>query len=180
MNSVDRLLLIRQGGAVERSYTTPHHGSYSVAAHSWGVAQIILALHPEPSLRLVRAALNHDVTERWLGDLPSQLLDASPTLRAMIEDAHLEAATRIWGSEGEKLSPIESLWLRSADSIELLLWAFDQVELGNSGAEKMIERLRTRFRQLAREKALPDSIVSALADLFERREKGWTLDSDLP
>lgn len=180
MTPLDRLLLVRQGGAVERAHTTPHHGSYSVAAHSWGVAQIILALHPEPSLRLVRAALDHDVTERWLGDLPSQLFDKSLTLRAMVEDAHLEAAVRIWGTEGEPLSAIESHWLRSADSLELLLWAFDQAEMGNGAVEKMIERLRARFRQLAREKALPDPLVAALADLFERREEGWELDSDLP
>ena len=176
MTPLDRLLLVRQGGHVERSHTTPHHGSYTVASHSWGVAQIILTFHPLPTIELVRAALNHDVHERWIGDLPGQVIWENDELRDLLKE--LEAGVNAKLGISAPASREDVTWLYIADKIDLLLWAFDQVDLGNKSAERFVERLKIRFRDLA--KHIPKPLETLLADLFERRDRGWTRDSDLP
>ena len=61
---IRRVQAIRECGHVERAHSTPHHGSYSNAAHSWQLAVLIILLHPAPSARLIMAALFHDIPER--------------------------------------------------------------------------------------------------------------------
>ena len=55
-------------GQVTRYHTIG--GAQSVAEHSWGVAMLIMRYHPDPPLHLIQAALEHDLAEKWIGDVP--------------------------------------------------------------------------------------------------------------
>lgn len=94
-----------------------------IDAHSGRVARIILALHPAPSLALLRAALTHDDGEIGTGDIPGPVKAQIP-LKVVIELDRIEAAARakIWGKYPE-LTEDERLWLILADKLDAYLWA---------------------------------------------------------
>ena len=66
-----RVLAAREGGNVLRCHTVPHHGQYSVGKHSYDALSLLLLLHPNPSMNLVKATLWHDCAERFVGDMPA-------------------------------------------------------------------------------------------------------------
>jgi len=126
---VERALRFREGGHVERAHTVPHHGSYSVATHSWHAAGLLLALHPDPSVALIKAVLLHDVQERWTGDMPRHtgrlFLDMRADFRAATVVAQMVLGIAI------DLTAEERQWLHAIDGLEFLLWCYDQEALGN-------------------------------------------------
>lgn len=131
----DTLRARREGGMVERCHTMPHIGSYSVAAHSYGVAQIIRTFHSNPPLELIGAALDHDVAERWVGDTPATAKWLSPLLRDALHTAEHKIQDR-FGLD-EALTQEERRWLKAADILELWLWAEEQVFMGNRCARNI-------------------------------------------
>jgi 5'-deoxynucleotidase YfbR-like HD superfamily hydrolase len=136
----------RESGAVERCHTTPHHGSYSVGLHCYNVAQILLCLHPSPSVALVEAALCHDHLERWLGDVPAPAKWKHPMLdEGMIQAEDDEATDK--AHELPELDTEEANWLGCADSLELIMWCDDQLALGNQHVAKMRDKAWQYFRR---------------------------------
>ncbi len=131
---IHKVRAVREGGNVGRTHTTPHHGSYSVAEHSWGVATLLAILHPNPSRDLIIAAMWHDVHERWTGDMPAPA-------KWILSDATKNELKRFENSIESDLGikfdlPIEDLkWLKSCDMLEFWLWSHDQARLGNQNAK---------------------------------------------
>lgn len=134
---------LREAGAVKRCHT--HAGpTYNIAEHSFGVASILIALMPQrPSAELLRAALTHDVPERWTGDTPAWAKWASPELARALE-ALEERILESLGLE-EELTPYEARWLKAADSLELWLWCKEQAGLGWTWAGAIIENLEAHL-----------------------------------
>lgn len=132
MTALERIREMRAASRIERCHTTPHHGSYTVGQHSYDMANLLLALHPEPSMELLKAVLWHDLHERWLGDTPTPTKCADPEIRRrlkILEDQcneHLDIKV--------KLTPVEQRWLKAVDRIDLWLWAKEQVQMGNKEA----------------------------------------------
>lgn len=137
-----RLLDAHNAGATERCHALPHHGSYSVAAHSWGVAMLLWYIWPERFHVLGVHALAHDVPELWTGDIPS------PTIRSLgieeklglVEEAvfrRLELPCYV-----TDLSPEDRQRLLFCDRLEFMLWAHDQQDLGNRRMEQCLHKVR--------------------------------------
>lgn len=126
---------IREGGSTERTHTTPHHGSYSVAEHSWGVATLLAILHPNPSSDLILAGMWHDVHERWTGDMPAPI---KWCLGNITKDEIKRLEDSIESSLGIKFDlPAEDRkWLKACDMLEFWLWSMDQQALGNVNANE--------------------------------------------
>jgi 5'-deoxynucleotidase YfbR-like HD superfamily hydrolase len=131
---------------VERAHTLPHHGSYSVGKHSFDAVSLLLVLHPNPSLSLVKAVLWHDVAERWTGDVPATAKWSSPQLKSCLEELEDGINDKLQIPYGWNLTQKETWWLRSVDRIELLLWAKEQVMLGNENAKCVVNNLAEWFR----------------------------------
>ncbi len=135
LKTIHKIRAIREGGKTERTHTTPHHGSYSVAEHSWGVATLLAILHPNPSRDLILAGLWHDVHERWTGDIPAPIKwclgnvarDELKRLSSSI-DSSLEI--------NFYLSVKDLEWLKACDMLEFWLWSIDQNALGNLNADE--------------------------------------------
>ena len=87
----------------------------TLAEHHARVAQIILALHPAPSLRLIDAALHHDAGEPAVGDVPWPVKRDNPALSAMLHD--IEAAERARLGVPEPESADDVAWLKMADRL---------------------------------------------------------------
>ncbi len=129
-----RVQAIREGGHTERAHTIPHHGGYSVAAHTWNVVALILLLHPNPSLELVKAAMFHDVAERYAGDIPGHAKYwHSPALGNIHEQ--LEKKLEIRMGIVFSLTWEERRWLKGCDLLEFYMWCHDQEALGNRHVE---------------------------------------------
>jgi HD domain-containing protein len=134
------VLQARAGGAVERCHTVRHHGSYTVAEHSWGVAMLLLQLYPEQFPILVKYALIHDVPEGLTGDIPSTAKGEDGALdNAILESFELPLLSDF------KHHPGWHLILKSCDRLDLYLWAREQVALGNVFANEIINNLEARF-----------------------------------
>lgn len=126
---------------------------HSVAAHSFKVAEIAQMLGDVEELAgnkvnwqmLYEKSLNHDYTERFIGDIKTPVKYATPTLRQMLAD--VEAAMtenfikneiprdfqdryRRRLSEG-KDETLEGQILSVADKIDLLYEGFGEIEKGN-------------------------------------------------
>ncbi|WP_225049132.1 YfbR-like 5'-deoxynucleotidase [Lacticaseibacillus kribbianus] len=129
------------------------YAEHSVAAHSFKVAEIAQLLGDIEEnagntinwLRLYEKALNHDYTERFIGDIKTPVKYATPALREMLADveesmtenfiqneipAEFQAAYRRRLSEG-KDDTLEGVILSIADKVDLLYESFGEIEKGN-------------------------------------------------
>jgi len=154
---------LREGGAVERCHTIPHHGSYTVGQHSYDALSLLLVLHPDPTLALVKAVLWHDVPERWTGDVPANAKWDNHRL------AHALAVSegKVFDALGlgplfEGLSEEECSWLHAVDRLELWLWCQDQLALGNSNVRVVQKNLA---EWSGARSAMPDPVWRVLQQL---------------
>lgn len=148
-NQATLLRALYEAGNTRRWHTMPHHDVNLVATHSWGVAVFILAMHdgnpstdeldapPGPSPELIRAALLHDIHERWSGDGPSPARRDVPALQAgedEVQHRFWAWAEPLWADEPHPelcLSARDRVWLKLADAAEAWLWTEHQLHLGN-------------------------------------------------
>ena len=114
---------IYQTGQVRRYHANPKMApvGQTTADHSWGVAALILVLHPSASTALLTAAIFHDSGERWCGDLPHPFKKAYPDHA----EAHRELE-RVTAEHNEvpqpDLTDEEKLWLKLGDRLESQLF----------------------------------------------------------
>lgn len=165
-----RVLAVREGGAVERCHGTPHIGSYSVGSHSFGALSLVLLLHPNPSVNLIKAVAWHDVAERWLGDVPSPVKHNNPELKRvyeLIEASHLKALNLF-----PDLSTEEQQWLRGVDLMDLYLWCREQQRMGCRNFDSWVEHFKSLFRGMwTLEQSLPDPLWTLYLDTVPHGSK---------
>jgi len=146
-DTILRITRLREGGNVTRCHTVPHHGHYDVAQHSWGVTILLTQLYPEASGRLLRAALTHDVEERWTGDVPAFCKWAHQKVRDGLEEAE-DCIRSLVGLEGKLgLDEVERMWLKAADLLDLWLWCHDQRAMGNRNVEPLMSNIARWFAE---------------------------------
>lgn len=138
---VRRVTMARAGGRVERCHGITHNGSYSNAAHSWGVSMLMLQLYPEDFPRLASYCLAHDVPEAWFGDIPATTIRYVPGLREQL--GVYEAATnRSLGLPPEQeLSDADHAKLKACDRLDLYIWCREQQMMGNRFVDEVIREL---------------------------------------
>jgi 5'-deoxynucleotidase YfbR-like HD superfamily hydrolase len=133
------LELIGWGYDVTRYHTMPNLRPQNLASHSWAVAMMVMSLFkgtPDEKLLLVQAALEHDLVEKHVGDMPRPgRTDEHRRLEAAKADEH--------GTFHESLLPpsLQS-WLEWADLIEAGLQAQREFDLGNSRYFEVVQRVR--------------------------------------
>lgn len=108
---------ILRGGLVTRWHANPDmaHIRETLAEHHAKVAQILLALHPAPSLHLIDAALHHDAGEPHVGDVPWPCKRDNPSLAAALAAAEKIARLRL-GCD-HNLNASDTAWLKLADRL---------------------------------------------------------------
>lgn len=146
MTKTDRNLTeILRGGYCTRWHANPDlaHIRETLAEHHARVAQILLALHPSPSLKLIDAALHHDAGEPGIGDVTSPAKMQNPALAFALEAAEADAREALGCNvrlEGEDLQ-----WLKMADSLAALVHVGHvkpTVLRGDDWKDQQIETLR--------------------------------------
>lgn len=133
-----QLLEQRKGGNVKRFHTLNMHREHLVSSHSWGVAIIVIHIHPECSTRLLKAALWHDVPEYVTGDVSAVTKWDYPMLAKAVSKVE-EAVIKDLGI-GIDLMPFERDILKVADMTDLILCCLEEYSLGNQEAFVIAQR----------------------------------------
>lgn len=133
------------------------------ADHSWGVAIIILALHPNPSRNLVAQAIVHDCGEKWAGDLSYPFKRMYPE----IGHNHAEAEKQLAMDHGIPqfhLDPTEVEWLRFADRLECHYFA----EIYHPWVTKQPDWVKTHemIIEMAKDLGIKEDIFEPQINLF--------------
>lgn len=159
---VTQLLATREGGAVKRCHVLPSNTEYTVASHSYNAVSLLLLLHPNPSLALIKAVQWHDVAERWMGDLPSIVKHECPELKAVYERIE-EQRLRALGL-AQDLTPEEKNWLKAVDTFECYLWVREEQRLGNQNLGEWKQNCEDALEDMEVSERLPRPVW----DLFCR------------
>lgn len=112
---------IMRSGYVRRWHANPDmaHIPENLAEHHCRVAQIILALHPSPSLALIDAALHHDCGEMRVGDVSYEAKHSNAALANALYDA--ECAAMLDMGLAINLGADDAAWLKFADRLAAYL-----------------------------------------------------------
>jgi 5'-deoxynucleotidase YfbR-like HD superfamily hydrolase len=163
MNSLQKLLAIREAGHVERCHTMMKVRPYNLAAHLWGTAVLVRQLWPG-DYRLMEVALLHDVPERFTGDLPSTALTWLG-IGEQLKRCEREITSRLQIPCEHDLD--EESWrrLRCADNLELLFWVYEEEAMGNRTLAPVRAALMDRFNRLDAEGVLPAPVATLLKEL---------------
>lgn len=127
---------LREASKVERSHTMPHHGSYTVGQHSFDMLTLLIALYPDCRKELMLAVMFHDFAERWTGDIPYPAKQSDGEFGKKL--AQIEARVMKALGLDVKLDEMERFWLKGLDVVEYLLWAKEQLALGNQNVQTSI------------------------------------------
>lgn len=142
---LEKIVKTRCGGAVERCHTIPHHGSYSNAKHSWGVAMLMLQLWPEDFPRLAAHCLTHDIAEGWTGDIPAPVLWACGSIKMSIDILENDLLEDAGCPRMDSLSAEDKQKVKSCDSLELYFWCREQLNFGNKHVLDCLQALESLF-----------------------------------
>lgn len=129
---------IINGAEVKRYHTVKTHTQETVGHHSHGVATLCLLFDPNPSTSLLKAALLHDLTEQFTGDIPSP---AKRELGIANDIGVLEK--RLMQNAGismPALSNNERRTLKLADIAHGALFCLKEMSMGNVDIKKVYDR----------------------------------------
>ena len=122
----------RMAGRITRLHTKPENGQgQTVAAHTWGVAMILIDLFPDISRDALIFALRHDVPETKTGDIPAILKWANDDMAEILEEMENEFMEKMGWENESSLSMSECLAFQLADRIELLFYCTEALYMGN-------------------------------------------------
>jgi 5'-deoxynucleotidase YfbR-like HD superfamily hydrolase len=129
--------LLQNGNDVTRWHTFPNLLPQNVAAHSWGVAMIVMSLYPNTpeKMLMVQVALEHDLIEKYIGDMPRPARTAE---HRRLEESMAHEKSIFHES---MLNLADRNWLAWADLIEAGLHARREHAAGNSRYQEVIQRV---------------------------------------
>lgn len=125
----------RTAGDVARYHAWRTIQTQSVAAHSWNVLRILLAIWPDAPRHLIIHTMVHDVGEVVTGDLPFPVKKDNPALRDVIypveQGAHQDMVKPWLLPAPQELSVKEKSIFKIAEYIEMWEFALVEIEMGS-------------------------------------------------
>ena len=117
-----------RSGQVMRWHQNPEIAVYQQnnAAHQWGCVALLLHLHPDPSIALIRFMITHDVGELDAGDMAGPAKRSRPAFMKIhealeTECRHKTLGPHLAGSE-HSLNDEELQWSVMIDRLEAFLF----------------------------------------------------------
>lgn len=141
------ITVARTGGMVKRYHCVRTIGQDTIATHSYGVVIFVLALCPDPSLNLMKAALFHDLAEQVTGDSPAMAKWGNNGLEEVLNKMEIEF--NVYHELYVPLSPKENLILSYADVLELCFFCLEELQLGNKYVIPVFRAGLKRLKSLA-------------------------------
>lgn len=160
-----RVMAVMEAAEVRRCHTKPTVLPYTVGQHTYGAVALLMLLYPggQPTSRLVRAVLWHDVAERWVGDIPAMIKYRKPALKQYADAAEADVLVGFGLQITEQLSDDEKRWLNGVDLLEFFLWAQREVHTCNNFRYvRDLRRVRLLFENRAAD--FPPEVVKFALD----------------
>lgn len=156
-----RALQHRASMAVKRFHVMRTLRTQTVGEHSGAVATLVMQALPDCGANLLKAALAHDFHERSTGDMPSTAKALHPALAGAMHDAETEWNINRDNGVNEifaALTPAEAHALCFCDYLELLLWAAEEIKLGNSYAWEAYHNVNSALSRMEAPSAIATEI----------------------
>jgi hypothetical protein len=166
----------REGGSVQRCHARQMLRPYSVAQHSFNLMGLISQFHPEPSAKLLQAALWHDVPERFTGDIPTPVKVLAPNIRVLLKEVEKRINDALQITHHMDLNDEDSIWLKACDMLELWIWAREERALGNTSCEALEKDVTKIIFKLRADDRFPQELFDYY--LVESRELTHTFFHD--
>lgn len=133
---IEHMVEALAAGRTKRYHTRAMHDYQTVAAHSWGVAVLVLAIAKAPSVDLLKAALVHDLGEAKTGDVPATAKWANAEMARLLHLMEERELLRM--GIYVSLTMHDQALLKMADILELMNHVTDEVLMGNAHAKDML------------------------------------------
>jgi 5'-deoxynucleotidase YfbR-like HD superfamily hydrolase len=128
-SKTELMTVLRSASYMTRFHTLPGNHQ-NVGHHTWNVMAIIQCFWPDCRKELLLAAMYHDVPEIMSGDIPAPFKWGNPKLSEILETLEANFLKKYgWHQE---LTDSERTILKIADTFDLVLYAQEQIALGNS------------------------------------------------
>jgi hypothetical protein len=85
--------------------------------------------------------LNHDVTERWVGDVPASSKGMFPLLSKGVKVAEEWLENKFNIPRPTSITNDEWKWARAIDALESALWCREQLQMGNQMVKNALDSL---------------------------------------
>lgn len=162
--NLPRIMTLLNATNVRRYHTVPIIGEQNLGHHSARVAMIILELDPSKT-HLAQFALYHDLGEVITGDIPAKAKWNHPNLEEVLEEVEHQFFGELCINEPFDRYELELLTI--ADKLELILFATEQMQLGNS-TMRVIRQRGSNYLRNYKFKFVGEDIISAMESFIER------------
>lgn len=153
MINISRLKVYRKGLRVERLHTVFHIAPYNNGFHSANAALIaheLCVLNGMDSASVIRYMLLHDVAEGYVGDTPSNAKRENPDLASWLQDAE-DRWEAVNIPDKPELHHSEARIAKAADIIELGMYCVEELHLGNSNMEHVLNNVMKYLHESMKE-----------------------------
>lgn len=141
----EQLKFIYKGGHTKRFHTADTLTEQSVAAHSFGVAWLIVLIYPSARKDLILAGLAHDLAEHVIGDVSSPAKRRFPQLKSAL-DAAEHTMLRDVGLDFETgLTDFEVKVLKTADMLDGMMFCVRERRMGSKVVCDIYENFRNYY-----------------------------------
>ncbi|AKE44635.1 hypothetical protein AU106_gp004 [Sinorhizobium phage phiM9] len=146
----------RGSNTIVRNHTTVTNSppnSYNVGNHVGGCVQTLLLCFPRASTALIRWMAFHDYSEYETGDIVGSAKVKHPTLGKVVKEIEDKIEEEYQILVGYDLTELEKIVVDYVDRAELLLWCFEQYEMGCRTKRflNMMKRVDQKVLQLKNE-----------------------------
>jgi 5'-deoxynucleotidase YfbR-like HD superfamily hydrolase len=173
MDTLERVIALRTGGATERAHGVLHRGSYNVAAHTWGVLALLYVLWPEDYARLAAVVTFHDVPEAWVGDIPAPTKRYSHQVKVACDYLESAILERLDLPNVESLPKEDKVKVEACDRLELYLWAREEQAGGNVHARCVMRELDRFFAETPLPLTAHNLLFEIRSGSVEHKTDGW-------
>jgi 5'-deoxynucleotidase YfbR-like HD superfamily hydrolase len=171
--NLSQLMKVREASRVKRYAVDPIIGEDTVGHHSQGVAVLMIIFLEDLSKELLKAAITHDMAERWCGDLPAPFKWANKDFCG--KHAEYEAAKLIELKFAWQLSTLDTMYLRIFDVLDACLFGYQQYLLGNKHGAKIFRACFEWFSNNEMELPIPFEVSELLNEIFQIIDhKDWS------
>ena len=153
-------------GSVVRYHQNPVLAStcQTNADHQGRCVMLLFALHPNPSVYLIRAMATHDVGELIVGDPSALFKQDNPEFAAEHRKIEDLARYAIVGWR-DAVTPPEAKWLRMIDRLESLCWCILKAPHEYARPAAKWDQTRGDVLVMARDLGVGDRVFALIRDM---------------
>lgn len=160
----------RAASSVKRYHAFPIIGEQNNGHHTYNMVALLLLLHPNPDLTLIRVIMFHDSAEHILGDAPSPGLNTHTEYSLAYNNAQNALLLKIYGMDYYELRLADRQWLHSLDKLEAMIFGYNQISLGNANAERILKNVKVWFEQNIQYGHVPTEVAQYFNFLVKENE----------